>query len=353
MALHIIAPTFDPAIVGGAGVALVELTSRFIRDLPGTRIYLNERTARLFPDWRESTVTVRCGSMVKQLPKAFAVSQLELFGFSGFPSQGLCWFPFGPMMPLSFRGQGVSTIHDTLDRDFPTLLPAAERIFRKVVMPRTVRRTSVVTVSNFSRHRLRSYYNIDATVIAWAVQRLPSVSYAKVPASPYVFFPANGFAHKNHRFLIHLWKARNDLKDIALVFTLGNESKSLKREICAARAVGAQIIVTGHITREELAGLIQRAVCTVLPTLYEGFGLPMQEALMCNSPVLANAACPALFETVTANYPYCLPLDPDRWASAILALRKAPRTDVRHYVKDRTWDDCARDYLDFFAAVDK
>ena len=353
MALHIIAPTFDPTVVGGAGVALVELTSRFIRDLPGTKIYLNERTARLFPNWSKSVVTVRCGSMTKQLPKAFAVSRLELFGFSGFPVEGLCWFPFGAMIPLSFRGKGVSTIHDTLDRDYPSLLPTTERIFRKVIMPRTVRRTSVVTSSNFSRDRLRHHYNIDATVIRLAVQQLPPASYAKVPASPYVFFPANEFEHKNHRFLIQLWKTRSDLKSIALVFTLGSGSKSLERQIDAARAVGAQVIVTGRITREELAGLYERALCTVLPTLYEGFGLPMQEALMCNCPVLANEACPALFETVTADYPYFLPLDPDRWANAILAFSGASATDVRHYVNHRTWDDCSRDYLKFFSGIDK
>jgi glycosyltransferase involved in cell wall biosynthesis len=276
-----------------------------------------------------------------------------LFGFSGFPDDGICWFPFGPMMPLSFRGRGVSTIHDTLELDFASLLPPAERIFRKMIMPRTVSRTSVVTDSNFSRNRLKHYYHIDATVIPLAVQKLPSASRAKVPASPYVFFPANEYAHKNHRFLIDLWKTRAELRGLSLVFTLGSGSRSLDAVISGARKVGAQIIVTGRVSRAELAGLYENAVSTALPTVYEGFGLPMQEALVSNCPVLANNACPALFETVTTAYPHFLPLEPDRWANAILAMANSPREDLRRYVKNRTWDDCARDYLDFFASIDQ
>jgi glycosyltransferase involved in cell wall biosynthesis len=353
MSLHIIAPTFDPDVVGGAGVALVELASRFISDCPETKVYLNERTAALFPTWKHATIPIRCGSMRKSLPKAFAVSKLELLGFSGYPRAGICWFPFGPMMPLSFRGRGVSTIHDTLELDFPSLLPSVERIFRKVIMPRTVRRTSVVTDSNFSRDRLKHHYHIDAAVIPLAVQTMPAASRAKVPASPYVFFPANAYPHKNHCFLIDLWKARAELKALSLVFTLGSGSRPLDAAIVSARAAGVQIIVTGRVSRDELAGLYENAVCTALPTLDEGFGLPMQEALMCNCPVLANDACPALFETVTTAYPHFLPLDPDRWANAILAVMNSPREDLHGYVKNRTWDDCARDYLDFFASVDE
>ena len=349
--LHIIAPTFDPAIVGGAGVGLVELTSRFLRKLPNTRIYLNQRTAAAFPEWREAIVKVRCGSMATPLRKAAAMAVLELFSFPNYPKTGVCWFPFGPMLPLSFRGSGVSTIHDTLDLDFPRLLSPFERIFRKAVMPPTVRHTSIVTDSDFSRNRIRHHYNVEATVIPLAVQSMPAPSKTKVPASPYVFFPANAFAHKNHRFLIELWKDRPELKHLALVFTLGSGLGALAPAIQAARQTGVKIIVTGRLSSEELAGLYTNAVCTTLPTLYEGFGLPMQEALMCSCPVIANAACPALSETVDAGYPHFLPLEPESWILAILSMSNCSRENLHTYVKRRTWDDCARDYIDFFTSV--
>ncbi|MBA2271536.1 MAG: glycosyltransferase family 4 protein [Chthoniobacterales bacterium] len=349
--LHIIAPTFDPVTVAGAGVSLIELTSRFLQQLPDTRIYLNPQTAAAFPAWKAAMVIVRVGSMTSPLRKSSAVLRLQLAGFPGFPRDGICWFPFGPIMPLSFRGRGVATIHDTLDLDLPQMLPRVERVYRKVIMPRTVRRAAVVTDSEFSRERLRQHYQVDATVIPLAVQALPAASGARVPLSPYVFFPANGYAHKNHRFLLDLWRTRAELKPFALVFTLGSGATTLEAEIRSARDAGAEIIVTGRVSREELAGLYENAICTAFPTLYEGFGLPLQEALSCDCPVLANEACRALRETVTPDYPHFLPLEPERWVTAITTMAKSPRENLRQYVKNRTWDDCARDYLRLFEAV--
>jgi glycosyltransferase involved in cell wall biosynthesis len=350
-ALHIIAPSFESVTVGGAGVGLVELTSRFLRKLPDTRIYLNQRAAAAFPEWKEAIIEVRCGSMATPLRKAVAMSALELFSFPNYPKTGVCWFPFGPMLPFSFRGSGVSTIHDTLDLDFPRLLSPFERIFRKAVMPSTVRHTSIVTDSDFSRSRISHHYNVEATVIPLAVQSMAAPSRAKVPPSSYVFYPANAFAHKNHRFLIDLWKDRRELKHLALVFTLGGGRGALGPAIQAARQADVDIIVTGRLSPEELAGLYTNAVCTALPTLYEGFGLPMQEALMCRCPVIANAACPALSETVNSGYPHFLPLEPDSWTHAILSMSNCSRENLHTYVKRRTWDDCARDYIDFFTSV--
>lgn len=350
--LHVIAPTFDDVTVAGAGVTLVELTQRFLETLPDTRIYLNPQTAATFPQWKHATVVVPAGSMAGSLRKSAVMLKLQLLGFSGYPRRGICWFPFGPMMPFTFRGCGVSTVHDTLDLDLPALLSPTERIFRKIIMPRTVHRTSVVTDSKFSRDRLRHHYGIEPRVIPLAVRSMPTASCAKVPASPYVFFPANCYPHKNHAFLIRLWKRCAELRAFSLVFTLGSGSEWLEPAISSARKSGAKIIVTGRVSREELAGLYENAICTVLPTLYEGFGLPMQEALLCNCPVLANDACPALFETVTSDYPYFLPLKPEHWANAILALANSPRRELCHYVKKRTWDECARDYLDVFRSVE-
>ncbi len=349
--LHIIAPTFDPVTVAGAGVSLVELASRFLERLPETRIYLNSQTASAFPEWRDATVVVDTGSMATPARKSFSMLKLQLAAFDRYPREGVCWFPFGPMLPLTFRGRGVSTIHDTLDLDLPSLVAPMERVFRKVIMPATVRHTAVVTDSNFSRDRLLHHYGVDARVIPLAVQTFPSPSKARVPVTPYVFFPANGYAHKNHRFLIELWRTRPELQGLSLVFTLPSGSARLTRVIADARNQGANIIVTGRVSREELAGLYRNAVCTALPTLYEGFGLPIQEALMCDCPVVANEACPSLRETVTDDCPYFFPLDPERWRQAILQMANAPRENLQRYVKPRTWDECAQDYIEAFAAA--
>lgn len=351
MQLHIIAPTFDAEIVGGAGVALVELTSRFLRDWPDTKVYLNERTAALFPEWQHAIVPVRCGSMRKSLQKTFAVAKLELLGFARYPREGVCWFPFGPMMPLWFRGQGVSTIHDTLEKDMPARLPISERVFRRVLLPRTVNAVAVATDSRFSAQRIKHHYGVQARVIRLGTPLMPAPSDACAPAQPYVFYPANAFPHKNHRFLLDLWRQTPELSAISIVFTLGSGLGGLAQHIAKARRAGINVIVTGHVSRAEISGLYRNALCAVLPSLYEGFGLPMQEALLCQCPVLANASCDTLHETVTADYPFFLPLDGASWAETILAFTHNVPSNLSQYLVRRTWDDCAKDYVEFLTDV--
>jgi glycosyltransferase involved in cell wall biosynthesis len=348
MALHIIAPTFHPDVVGGAGTALAELTSRFIRELPDTRVYLNEAAAAMFPDWRQSIIPIACGSMTNPALKALAVGRLELFGFPEFPRDGVCWFPFGPMMPVSFRGNGISTIHDTLEKDLPRRVPLSERIFRRVVLPRTVRTVDLVTVSEFSARRIKEHYGVSARVIRWGLTDMPAGSDARVPEQPYAFYPANAFLHKNHRFLLEVWQRTPKLSSIALVFTLGHGLGQLSAAISEARRVGINVVVTGRVTRAELAGLYRNARCALLPSLYEGFGLPIQEALLCDCPIIANANCAALRETVTPLYPYFLPLDHQIWADNILAGPRESTAGVAHYLIRRTWENCVSDYLEVF-----
>jgi glycosyltransferase involved in cell wall biosynthesis len=351
MTLHIIAPTFDPNVVGGAGTVLVELTSRFLRDVPETKIYLNEQTAPRFPEWRDAIVPVRCGSMKTPSSKALAVLLLELFGSVAFPREGVCWFPFGSMMPLWFRGAGVSTIHDTLERDLPGFLPITERLFRSVLLPRTVRMVSVATSSNFSAQHLRKNYGIEPTVIPLGATPMPRPSTTRVPSRPYVFYPANAYPHKNHRFLLEVWRQHPELSSIALVFTLGSGVGRLEKPIEESRRAGIDVIVTGRVTDEEVAGLYQNAICAASPSLYEGFGLLMQEALQCDCPVLANSSWSAMRETVSSDYPYFLPLEPSAWAQAILANPRTTDFNFSRYGIRRTWDECAKDYEDLFQSL--
>ena len=351
MALHIIAPTFDPEVVGGAGDVLVELTSRFLRDWPGTKVYLNEHTAAGFPEWADAIVPVRCGSMRKSLSKSLAVARMELLGFPGYPRDGVCWFPFGPMSPLWFRGRGVSTIHDTLEKDMPACLPIAERIFRQVLLPRTANAVAITTVSRFSAQQIKQHYGVQARVIRSGTPAMPEPSDARVPPQPYVFYPANAFLHKNHRFLLDLWRATPELHTVSLVFTLGSGLGDLAKPIAEARDAAINVIVTSRVSRAEISGLYRNALCAVLPSLYEGFGLPMQEALLCDCPILANATCDALRETVTADYPFFLPLDGATWAETILSISRTQSRNLSRYLVPQTWDDCAKDYLEFFADV--
>ncbi|OAI41376.1 hypothetical protein AYO41_01620 [Verrucomicrobia bacterium SCGC AG-212-E04] len=349
LALNVVAPSFDPATVGGAGTAMVELIREFLHKEPATRIFLNSRTAELYPEWSESIVRVPTGSHASTRPPALSLLKLQFLGSPALPRTGTCWFPFGFMTPSSWRGRGVATIYDTLEWDLPHCLPSSQRAFRRWIVKRTTKITRIVTASEFSRKQVQLHYGVDATVIPLAPVPLPAPSQAKVPAKPYVFFPAIAWPHKNHRFLLETWLKHPELRELSLVFTLSSGTQQLASHIDAARRNGVNIIITGHVTTAELAGLYAGAQCMVFPSLYEGFGLPVQEALQCGCPALISNRG-SLPETVRADYPFILPLDASIWASAVLSNPRQTARDTAAYLSKLTWHECAENYLSVFEA---
>lgn len=342
--LQIVAPNFEPNTVGGAGEVMVHLTESFLRLHSDVTIYLNQNAAKYFPEWRSHVVELRTGEMRGHATKALAMLRLGLLGDRQLPRHGVCWFPFGTMLPFAFRGRGVVTIHDTLDRDFPERVGFLDRQLRRVMIPRTVRQCAVVTSSHFSQLRIRKYYGKESTVIPLAAIPLPAPEVIELPAVPYVFYAANAWPHKNHEFLLQMWCAEPRLREIALVFTLGSGAGILASSLARARAQGVQVLVTGRLSRGELAACYQSALCSVLPSTYEGFGLTAQESLLANCPALVSD-CTCLPETLPRAYPYLLPLDPARWTETILSLRAGPRPDVRSWASRTTWDEVAEKYL--------
>ena len=101
----------------------------------------------------------------------------------------------------------------------------------------------------------------------------------------------------------------------ALVVAGPRKDERLARELEAA---GAE--VRGYVSKEELAALYRPAACVVLPTRYEGFGLPALEAMASGTPVVA-APDPALREVAGDAALYA---ERGELADAIRARRRRP-----------------------------
>lgn len=102
----------------------------------------------------------------------------------------------------------------------------------------------------------------------------------------------------------------------------------------------------GYVSDASLRALYENALCFVLPSLYEGFGIPPVEAMLCGCPVIVSTA-PALVETCADGALFCDPKSPAELAGRIVAL--ADDDDLRSRMRARglararqfTWDDAA------------
>src|SRR5512140_731468 len=84
----------------------------------------------------------------------------------------------------------------------------------------------------------------------------------------------------------------------------------------------ANLVRLGYVSDAALRALYENALCFVLPSLYEGFGIPPVEAMLCGCPVIVSTA-PALVETCGEGALFCDPHSPaDVWKCMTDAQRR-------------------------------
>jgi glycosyltransferase involved in cell wall biosynthesis len=213
-----------------------------------------------------------------------------------------------------------------------SVMNARDRIVFRTLVPRAARKAArVVTVSERSKRDLVDIYALPPEKI---VVTPLGVDPAFVPGR-------NG----RDSFLLYVGAIeprKQPLLAAAAASALGRTlvvAGPAKDESLAAELRRRGADVRGYVTKEELVRLYQRAACVVLPSLHEGFGLPVVEAMACGTPVVAStdeamrevAGDAAVFGSdITAGVRLAL-ADHERLASAGIERAKA-----------FTWEETAR-----------
>ena len=184
-------------------------------------------------------------------------------------------------LPLALPCPAVVTIHDLSFEREPSLMSRKDRfVFRKVV-PRAARQAvRVLTVSERTRRDLRELYDVpDEKIVVTPNGVDPAFTPSdKVLQGDYVLFVGAVQERKNPLAAL----AAADAAGLPLVVAGPAKDEALAREL---ERRGAR--VTGYVEQEELVRLYRGAACLVQPSRYEGFGLPVLEAMACGTPVVA------------------------------------------------------------------
>ena len=253
----------------------------------------------------------------------------------------------GGVAPLVSPGRSVLTIHDLQPLDLPQNFSRTKRAYIASMIGRSARAAEVVCVpSEFTRSRVVELLRVPAErvrVVPWFVDRVrheprsvrPGPAGQRVaeegavgerPEGPYFLYPAITYPHKQHDLLIEAFAlvARAD-PSVSLVLAGGEgPCEHDVRSRIAAHGLGGRILRTGRVSREHLEHLYEGAAAVVVPSNYEGFGLPALEAMARGCPVIA-AAVGSLPEVVAAQ-DLVAPADVTAWAGAMQSvLQLSPR----------------------------
>lgn len=271
------------------------------------------------------------------------------------------------------RSRAVVTIHDIIHLLYPQFLPnRAALVYARVMIRRALRRADrIITVSYNSKRDLVDYFGIVPSrvdVIYNGVSRefrpdVPEEERERVARKyglrrPYLLFLGGEKPHKNVQNVVRAFgEARRLQPDLPHVLALaGPMPKNSARinALIAALDLSAAIARPGMIDEEDLPGLFCGAEALLYPTLYEGFGLPVVEAMACGAPVLTSST--SALQEIAGGYAYLVdPLDVDAIARGILALTTEPnvRADFVELGKKRaldfSWDKAAERTLEVYA----
>ncbi|RME67912.1 MAG: glycosyltransferase family 1 protein [Verrucomicrobia bacterium] len=214
---------------------------------------------------------------------------------------------YAPFGTVDHAGPGVpivSFVADLLHRDYPATLPPSGIAHREKTFAAAVER-SVFFQCN-SRHvidRLHAEYGVprDRAFHTYNLihHRLADDTEAALPSDlpdgPFFFYPANAWLHKNHDTLLTAYrhyKAATGSKAWPLVMT-GHDDDSMGERLETAAALGLEdsVIYLGFLEERSLCEVWRRASALIFPSLHEGFGIPLIEAMHFAVPILASNIC--------------------------------------------------------------
>lgn len=245
----------------------------------------------------------------------------------------------------------VCTIYDLQYKTYPEFFAIEDVENRDRTFIEACRRATALTaISDYSRDSAIAHGNLDPshirTIYLRMAQRISTnvdqdvLVRLALTTHRYLLYPANFWKHKNHEMLLTAFGMACHAglaADIKLVCT-GAPGKRQAYLAQAARAMnlGERVVFPGYLPNDELAALLANSCGLIFPSLYEGFGLPVIEAMAAGVPV----ACGNLtsLPEIAANAAILFdPRVPKQIAAAISTLveNESTRTRLIHAGKQR------------------
>jgi len=221
---------------------------------------------------------------------------------------------FSPAFNIMPRGEipVVCTIHDVTPVVMPSHSKKITAVQRLWLWYCTRRARAIITDSECSRNDLIRIYGLPPERVSVAYLGYDKEIFNESPPNeelqrgllarlqldrPYILHHGIIQPRKNLKRLIEAYRLllarnRNLEFDLVLAGSWGWQYEEVRTAANDPKVTAGRVVFTGALESHELATLVKGAALVVMPSLYEGFCLPMVEAMACGVPVVAaNASC--------------------------------------------------------------
>jgi glycosyltransferase involved in cell wall biosynthesis len=275
-------------------------------------------------------------------------------------------------MPLFLAGtQRVSTIHDVIPFIYPNSSTFLDWIIYHCWLPVAVRRLDgIITVSYQSKRDIVRHLPVRSEKVT-VVPNAANARYCPLPVEevrsvltrfsidlPYILYVGSTSARKN---VLRLVEAYALLRRWSLRWTLviaggGHGKHGRVREAVERLDLSDNVHFIGYVGEAELPALYNGADLFIFPSLYEGFGLPVLEAMACGTPVVTSNVS-SLPEVAGDAALLVDPYNVGEIAEAMRRVLQGPtlaeelRAKGLERAKQFTWEQTARQTLSVYAKV--
>ncbi|HEY6532917.1 MAG TPA: glycosyltransferase family 1 protein [Acidimicrobiales bacterium] len=241
----------------------------------------------------------------------------------------------GGTMPPLRTVPGIVTLHDLQPLSNPERFGMVKRSYIRALAPRSLRAArAVICLTEFTAADAEERAGVPAERIRLVpsgvddpgpgpdllVQEAVLERYG-LTGSPYVLYPAITYAHKNHETLVAAFaRVARERPDLRLVLTgARGPYEAVVRSAVSAYGLDDAVVRPGRIPEADLDVLYRQAAMVAFPSRYEGFGLPVLEAMARGCPVVASrvAALPGVLGGAAVLVD---PLDVGAWSRALADL---------------------------------
>ncbi len=274
------------------------------------------------------------------------------------PAVDLTIFPNFATWPTIKSKYSATVIHDLTYLYFPEVVEERNLSHLQRVVPRSIKRADIIiTVSESVKAELVKEFDLEPdTCIVTPIppdaaffkilpqKNITSIKKKYAINKEYIYFIGNLEPRKNLRTLIQAYRLLpQEIKDkysLVLAGGKGWKTEETKAALNDALAAGEDIKHLGFIPQEDSPALYQGARLFVMPSLYEGFGMPILEAMACGTPVVASDI-PVLKEVGSTYATYADPSSPHSFRQAIetaLNSRRPSAETLRQNVHRFSWE---------------